>query len=78
MSAFADVKLELGVINEATNEIASDIDDLIALMTKPGGMTEAEAVEVVSDLRGVSEKLKGIAAKHPAPPAEPPPTPPVE
>lgn len=64
MSAFTDVKEELGIINGTTNEIAADIDELIAGSIKPG-MTEAEAAEVVADLRGLSTTLKGVAAKHP-------------
>lgn len=66
MSAFDDIKKELGTINETTNEIASDIDELI---TKIGtGMTDAQAQEVVTDLQGISTTLKGVAAKYPAPP----------
>lgn len=73
MSAFTDVKTELGVINTTTNEIATDIDELIAKLTQPGGMSEAEAAEVVTELRAVSTTLKGVASKYPAvPPVEPP------
>lgn len=65
MAAFEDIKKELGVINETTSEIASDIDELI---TKIGtGMTDAQAQEVVTDLQGISTTLKGVAAKYPAP-----------
>jgi hypothetical protein len=58
----------LAAINTTTNEIASDIDELIAAIGKPGGLTEAEAETVVADLRGLSATLKDVAARHPAPP----------
>ena len=70
MAAFDDLKAELGVLNGTTNEIAADIDELIARLGQSGGLTEAQAQEIIADLRGHSETLKGVAAKYPAP--EPP------
>lgn len=71
MAAFDDVKLELGAINGTTTEIATDIDELIKLIATPGGMSEAQAQEVLADLKGISTTLKGVAAKYPVPPSEP-------
>lgn len=70
MAAFDDIKKELGAINETTNEIASDLDELIATIGQPGGLTEAQAQEVVADLQGISTTLKGVAAKYPVPAPE--------
>lgn len=69
MAAFEDLKAVLGEINGTTNEIASDIDEIIAKLNQPGGLTEAQAQEIVTDLRGHSDTLKAVAAKYPAPPA---------
>lgn len=72
MAAFDDLKAELGVINGTTNEIAADLDEVIAQLSNPRGLTEAQAQEIVSDLKSTSTTLKGIAAKYPAPPTPPP------
>lgn len=69
MAAYEDLKSVLGEINGTTNEIASDLDELIAKLSQPGGLTEAQAQEIVSDLSGHSTTLKNVAAKYPAPPA---------
>jgi len=58
----AELKAELVVANEATNEIAADIDDLVA-RTK-GGLSEAEATEVGSQLTALKTRLQGVAAVH--------------
>lgn len=71
MAAFEDLKVVLGEINGTTNEIATDIDELIAKLSQPGGLTEAQAQEIVTDLRGHSETLKAVASKYP-PPTPPP------
>lgn len=68
MAAIDDVRAELGKINATTNEIAADIDELITKIGQPGGMSEAEAQEVVESLKGVSTTLQGVAAKYPVPP----------
>lgn len=69
MAAFEDLKTVLGEINGTTNEIAADLDEVIAKLNQPGGLTEAQAQEIVDDLRRHSDTLKGVAAKYPAPPA---------
>lgn len=73
MAAFDDLKAELGVINGTTNEIAADLDEVIAKLNNPGGLTEAQAQEIVNDLRSTSTTLKGIATKYPAVVTPPPP-----
>jgi len=72
MAAFEDIKRELGVINGTTNEIAADIDELIAKLSQTGGVTEAQAQEIVTDLQGLSTTLKGVASKYPVQPPPPP------
>lgn len=73
MSAFDDVKAELGTINGVTNEIAADIDEMIGIISTPGGMTEAQAQEVLTGMKDLSATLKNVASKYPVP--TPPPAP---
>lgn len=74
MAAYENLKAILGEINGTTNEIADDVDEVIAKLSNPGGLTEAQAQEIIRDLGGASTKLKEVAAKYPVPtpPAEPP------
>jgi hypothetical protein len=58
---------ELQAANETTNEIAADLDDLLARLT--GGLSPAEADEVKAKIVELQGKLKDVAAKHtPTPP----------
>ena len=70
MPVLDDIKRELGVINGTTNEIAADIDELITKISG-GGLTEAEAQSIVTDLQGLSTTLKGVAEKYPVVPPPP-------
>lgn len=63
MGALDDLKQELVEINEATNELATDVDDLISKMGT-GAISEEEAQDLRSSLIAVKDKLKGTAAKH--------------
>lgn len=62
MAKVDELKAELVAANETTNEIAADIADLVA-RTK-GGLSEAEATEVATQLTALKEKLQGVAAVH--------------
>lgn len=58
---------ELQAANETTNEIAADLDDLLARLT--GGLSPAEAETVKAKIVELQGKLKDVAAKHtPTPP----------
>lgn len=68
------IKAELSAINDATNNIAADLDRLAGQIS--GGLSAEEADSVVADLKATSEQLKAIAAKNPetgepTPPVEP-------
>lgn len=62
MAKVDDLKAELVAANEATNEIASDLDALIARLA--GGLSDAEATEVQGQITALKEKLQSVAAKH--------------
>ena len=62
MAKVDELKAELVEINSTTNEIASDIDDLIARLAN--GLTPAEAEEVKAELTALKSRLTGIAAVH--------------
>jgi hypothetical protein len=65
MAAFDEMKAELATINVTTNELAEDLDDVIAkLAAATGGvLTPEQAAEIVDDLKATSEGLKAVAAK---------------
>lgn len=62
MAKVDDLKAELVAANEVTNEIAADIADLVE-RTK-GGLSEAEANEVATQLTALKDRLAGVAAVH--------------
>lgn len=65
MAIFDELKAELVSINETTNEIAQDVDDLVAKIQAATGkvLTEAEAAEILTGLKATSEGLKTVASK---------------
>lgn len=67
----AHIAEAFSAINESTNNIAADIDNLAAQVA--AGLTEAESTDIANQLTAVSETLKGVAAKTP----DGQPTPPV-
>lgn len=77
MAAVDDMRAELGAINEATNEIASDVEALINRVPESGGLSAADAQAIRGEMAAVKDKLKGVAAQYPVVVVEPPP-PPVE
>lgn len=66
-----EIKEQLAGINDATNNIAADLDRLAGQIS--GGLSAEEADSVVADLKSTSDKLKAIAAINPEPvePTEP-------
>ena len=62
-----EIKAQLSDINDATNNIAADLDRLAGIIN--GGLSAEEADSVVADLKTTSEKLKAIAAINPEAPA---------
>lgn len=65
------IKEQLSGINDATNNIAADLERLAGQIS--GGLTAEEADSVVADLTATASKLKAIADinTEPTPPAEP-------
>jgi phage regulator Rha-like protein len=66
MAKFDEMKAELAGINEATNEIAVDVEALIAKLAETVGkvLTEAEAAEIITDLQATATKLRATAAVY--------------
>jgi hypothetical protein len=61
MALIDDLRTELAAINETTNELATDIDDLIARIGQPGAtVTQAD----VDQLKTLSAALRSTADKH--------------
>lgn len=58
-----ELNAELVEINNVTNEIAADIDDLVAKVGE-GSMSAAEADAVKSQLTDLKTRLTGIASTH--------------
>lgn len=63
MARVDDLKAELVAANEATNEIASDVDDLAKRLAS-GVLTEAETSEVQAELVALKTRLQSVAAVH--------------
>ena len=61
MSKADDIAAQLDAIDATTNEIAADIDALLARGFE--GLTKEEADAVVARLTAHSDTLKGVAAK---------------
>ncbi len=55
---------ELVAANDATNEIASDLDALLARLD--GGLSPAEADAVKAEISKLKDRLTGVAAKYTA------------
>lgn len=69
MAAIDDMRTELESINSSTNDLAADIDDLLArLGNSTGGLSASETAEVLDLLRAKSAALKATADKY-SPPA---------
>lgn len=66
MSKMDDLEAELVTANDTTNEIASDLDALIAQSVKPG-LSEAEADQLKADIQAFNTRLRGVADKYTAP-----------
>ncbi len=64
MAKVDDLKAELEAANAVTNEIASDVQDLLAKLTTPGGLSDAEADDVKAQIAALTERLRGVAASH--------------
>jgi uncharacterized protein YoxC len=60
------INAQLSGINDATNNIAADLERLATQIT--GGLTSAEADTVVASLQVAADKLKAIADINPEPP----------
>jgi hypothetical protein len=71
--ASTEIKLMLGRIDVATNNIADDVRRLTASATKPGGLTPEETTEVQSLGDAIATRLESIAAstEDPVPDAPP-------
>lgn len=63
MAKVDDLKAELVAANEATNEIAADIDDLVKRLAA-GGLSPEETADVQAQLSALKVKLQGVAAVH--------------
>lgn len=61
------INAQLAGINDATNNIAADLERLASQIT--GGLTADEASTVVASLQVAADKLKAIADINPEPPA---------
>lgn len=72
MGVLDDMRVVLGEINVATDEIAADVEDLMDKVV--GGLTADEAAEVGASLGAIRDRLKGVAEEWPmaAPVDEPP------
>lgn len=71
MAAAEQLRGMLAEINEATNNIAADIDRLLDQLE--GGVSAADATALIAEFRPVVDQLKAVAAEIPeTPPVEPP------
>ena len=62
MSKLDELEAELQEANATTNEIAADIDDLLAQLA--GGLSPADADAVKAKLVELKTSLQAVAAKH--------------
>jgi len=63
MAKADELKAELVAANEATNEIASDLDDLVKRVGD-GSLSPAEAEEVKTQMTALKSRLQSVAAVH--------------
>lgn len=71
----ADVKTmrkDLEDANVVTNEIASDIQDLMDRLTTPG-LSQAETEEIAGKLASLKDRLTGVASAYTPPTPDTPP-----
>jgi methyl-accepting chemotaxis protein len=61
-----EILAQVSGINDATNNIAADLERLAGQIT--GGLTAEEADSVVAGLTAAADKLKAIADINPEPP----------
>ena len=70
-----ELKAEFSVmfteIKDSIANVAADIDRLADSVDPVGGLTEAEAEELLAELRGISATAKATADKTPEEPTEP-------
>ena len=76
MADVNSMRKELVEANEATNELAADVQELIGKI-KVGAMSEEEAAEIQAGLSDLKNKLQGVASQYPVPVVVPD-VPPVE
>ena len=68
LMAKADEMLaDLQEANATTNEIADDLDALLAQQAA-GGLTPAQADEVAAKIKELGVRMRGVADKYPVPP----------
>lgn len=63
MATLEQFQTALADINDATNNIAADIERLAGQIS--GGMTADQEAEVLSQLQGAAERLRAVAATTP-------------
>ena len=63
MAAIDDLRAELVEINGTTNELATDVDDLL-LLVGDGSLTPTQVQEVKDTLAALKTSLQAVAAKH--------------
>ena len=61
-----EILAQVSGINDATNNIAADLERLAGQIS--GGLTATEADSVIADLKTAADKLKAIADINPEPP----------
>ncbi len=75
MTKIDDVNALLTKIDDETNAVAAEVQQLKDQIQNSGGISAADADAVVAKLGAISDRLTGIAADPsnpvPAPPAEP-------
>jgi hypothetical protein len=70
MAKVQDILTELANANASTNEIASDLDEVLAKLAGAGG-DQAQIDAAVLEAQGLSARLRGVAAKYTADPVVP-------
>lgn len=63
MAAIDILRTELQEVNATTNELATDVDDLIGKVGE-GSLSAAEATEVTTKLQEIKAALQNVASKH--------------
>jgi hypothetical protein len=63
MAKVDDLKAELVAANQATDDIAVELDDLVKKLAA-GGLTADETAEVTAQATALKAKLQGIASTH--------------